>query len=139
MMSELSIPMSFGEIADKISILEIKRERIRDPAKLRNVEAELAQVAPPFLERVGRVWNFVPLFPALKEVNRRLWDIEDNIRDHERRQDFGPEFVRLARSVYLTNDERLRAKRAIDDLFGSSIREEKVYGSGGAEIRNVSR
>jgi hypothetical protein len=139
MMSELSIPMSFGEIADKISILEIKRERIRDPAKLRNVEAELAQVAPPFLERVGRVRNFVPLFQALKEVNRRLWDIEDNIRDHERRQDFGPEFVRLARSVYLTNDERLRAKRAIDDLFGSSIREEKVYGSGGAEIRNVSR
>ncbi|MFL5238998.1 MAG: hypothetical protein ACJ8EL_15635 [Rhizomicrobium sp.] len=139
MMSELSIPMSFGEIADKISILEIKRERIRDPAKLRNVEAELAQVAPPFLERVGRVRNFVPLFQALKEVNRRLWDIEDNIRDHERRQDFGPEFVRLARSVYLTNDERLRAKRAIDDLFGSAIREEKVYGSGGAEIRNVSR
>src|SRR3954451_8318620 len=139
MMSELSIPMSFGEIADKISILEIKRERIHDPARLRNVEAELAQVARVVFEQAGRVRKFAPLFQALKEVNRRLWDIENAIRDHERRQDFGPEFIRLARSVYLTNDERLRAKRAIDDLFGSSIREEKVYGSGGAEIRNVSR
>jgi len=128
-MAALSIPISFGEAADKISILEIKRERIRDSAKLRNIEAELAQVATAFFEQAGSINNFAPLFQALKKVNRRLWDIEDAMRDHERRQDFGSEFARLARSVYLTNDERWQAKRAIDELFDSPIREEKSYGT----------
>jgi len=129
MMAAPSIPISFGEAADKISILEIKRERIRDSAKLCNIEAELAQVSNAFFEQAGSVNNFAPLFQALKGVNRRLWDIEDAIRDHERRQDFGSEFARLARSVYLTNAERWQAKRAIDDLFDSPVREEKSYGA----------
>jgi hypothetical protein len=126
-MRSLSLPVSFGEGADKIAILEIKRERISDAAKRANVELELSQVAPLFFARVNGEERFAPLFARLKDVNARLWDIEERIREYERRGDFGPEFVQLARAVYQTNDERVRVKREVDLLFRSGILEEKSY------------
>ena len=126
-MPVLTLPVSFGEAADKIAILEIKRHRISDPAKRANVELELSQIAPLFFAQVNGSEEFAPLFEELKNVNGRLWDIEEHIREHERRGDFGQEFVRLARAVYQTNDERMRVKRRIDLLFDSPIREEKSY------------
>jgi hypothetical protein len=126
-MAVLTLPVSFGEAADKVSILEIKRERIGDPAKLANIERELAQIAPPFLQRANGRDGFEPLFARLREINGRLWDIEEQIREHERSGDFGPEFVRLARAVYQTNDDRARVKREVDLLFDSPFREEKSY------------
>ena len=120
-------PVSFGEAADRLSILQIKRERIRNPGKLANVEAELVQVEPLLLERVPQTTEFQRLFARLKEINGQLWDIEEDIRQHERDGNFGPEFVVLARSVYRNNDDRYRVKREIDRLLGSPIQEEKSY------------
>lgn len=123
------VPVSWGELLDKISILEIKAERIADPAKLRNVREELGaleaecRAQPSWRARadVGR------LAAELKGVNEALWDIEDAIRERERERDFGPDFVRLARSVYFTNDRRAALKRALNDALGSSLVEEKSY------------
>lgn len=126
-MTTLMLPVSFGEAADKISILEIKRERIVDSLKRANVEAELRMALASFPEEFRGRDGFAQLFANLKAINLRLWEIEDAVRDLERREEFGPEFVRLARSVYLTNDERFRIKRDIDNLFDSPIREEKSY------------
>ena len=126
-MNLLTLPVSFGEAADKVAILEIKRERFADPAKRTNVELELSQIAPLLRARVQGVDGFAPLFNQLKQINGRLWKIEEDIREHERRCDFGPEFVQLARAVYRTNDERMRLKREVDVLLDSAIREEKSY------------
>jgi hypothetical protein len=123
----LNLPVSFGEAADKITILEIKRERIQDADKLANVQTELERIGPLFVAAVDGTNSFPPLFAQLKSINARLWDIEEDIRAHERRADFGPEFVRLARAIYQTNDERARIKRDIDLLFNSLIQEEKSY------------
>jgi hypothetical protein len=126
-MNVLSLPVSFGEAADQLSILEIKRERIGDPAKRVSVEARRHLVAQVLGEQAGTVAGFSPLFDRLKAINERLWDIEEDIRAHERKGDFGDAFVQLARAVYQTNDERSRVKREIDLLFGSPILEEKSY------------
>jgi hypothetical protein len=123
----LSLPVSFGEAADKVAILEIKRERISDPAKRLNIETEFEMISAPFFDAARQRPGFEHLFAKLRDVNLRLWDIEENIRQHERRGDFGAEFVRLARAVYQTNDERVRVKRALDRLFDSRIVEEKSY------------
>jgi len=126
-MSLVSVPISFGELIDKITILEIKLERMSDPAKLANVRAELEMLrdiwraTPESKQDVGEGWA------ALKQVNARLWVIEDDIRECERRQDFGAEFVRLARAVYFENDERARIKRALNERLGSRLVEEKSY------------
>ena len=130
-MTTLVLPVSFGEAADKISILEIKRERIGDPVKRAGVELELGMALASFTEQMRARPGFAQLFAELKAINIRLWEIEDAVRACERRQDFGPQFVRLARSVYLTNDERFRVKREIDALFDSPIREEKSYARSG--------
>lgn len=126
-MTEFLTPLSFGEAADRISILQIKRERIDEPEKRANVEAQLTQATAGFFGRAAGVPGFSELFGRLKATNERLWEIEDEIRGHEDRQDFGPKFVELARSVYLTNDERSRLKRELDVLFGSAVVEEKSY------------
>ncbi len=126
-MLDLRVPVSVGELLDKIAILEIKAERITDPAKRANVLREL--------EVLREVWDASPLAGldladlrrALREVNERLWDIEDAIRDKERLGDFGAAFIELARSVYLHNDERARIKREINRLTGSALVEEKSY------------
>lgn len=126
-MSTLSLPVSFGEATDKLTILELKRERIVDPAKLANVEAELILVQQQLFKHAREISRFPELFDRLKAINARLWDVEESIRSHERRGDFGAEFIRLARAVYTTNDERARVKRELNMLYGSAIFEEKSY------------
>jgi hypothetical protein len=120
-------PVSFGEAVDRVSILQIKRERISDPHKLAHISAELAQAEPLLLEHVPQTTEFRRLTARLKEINGRLWDAEEKIREHERAGDFGPAFVTHARSIYRDNDERFCVKREIDLLLGSTIVEEKSY------------
>lgn len=128
-MAEIQVPVSIGELVDKITILEIKAERISDATKLANVEAELAALRRTWeasgldATRVAAPWA------ALKAVNLRLWDIEDRIRDQERDASFGAEFIALARAVYFENDDRARYKREINLALGSMYVEEKSYAS----------
>jgi len=126
-MNEISVPVSFGELIDKITILEIKAERIRDGAKVANVRAEL--------DRLNATWNSHPSAHVdiadararLKGVNEVLWDIEDRIRLKEQAQAFDAEFIELARAVYFRNDERAAVKREINLRLGSTLVEEKSY------------
>jgi hypothetical protein len=122
----LRIEVAPGELIDKITILEIKLARMRDKGKVENVEREYA-----VLTRVADVAFTSPeismLRSELKGINEKLWQIEDDIRERERRQDFGPDFIRLARAVYRTNDERARVKREINHLLNSTLVEEKDY------------
>lgn len=125
----VQIEVSFGELLDKITILEIKRERIADPQKLANVMRELASLSTVWAklelgaaaEAVGEARR------ALREVNERLWVIEDDIRELERQRRFDADFIALARSVYQVNDQRARHKRRVDELLGSRLVEEKSY------------
>ena len=126
-MSEISVPVSFGELLDKIAILQIKSERMSDPAKLANVRKELESLTATWMGHPAAQQNIPEMRAALKAVNERLWDIEDQIRDCERAQDFGAEFVRLARAVYFENDDRARIKRDINQALGSAYVEEKSY------------
>jgi hypothetical protein len=123
----LTIEVSPGELLDKISILEIKRERIADPAKLKNIRYELQLYRDTFEAHVQATGELTALLDDLKAVNEALWDIEDEIRECEARQDFAERFIELARSVYRTNDRRAAIKRRINLLCGSSIIEEKSY------------
>lgn len=131
-MAVLMIPASHGEVADKITILEIKAARIADPAKLRNVQAELDLLGPDFFAAVKDVPGFAALMDQLRQVNEDLWKIEDDIRDCEKARDFGDRFIALARAVYVTNDARARIKREMNLLVGSGIVEEKSYADYGA-------
>ena len=126
-MSEILVPVSFGELLDKIAILQIKSERMSDAAKLENVRKELDALTTTWMAHPAAQQHLVELRAALKDVNERLWDIEDEIRDCERRQDFGAEFVRLARAVYFENDTRARIKKDINVALGSAYVEEKSY------------
>jgi len=126
-MRAVTVPVSFGEAADKITILTIKSEWIEDPAKVENVRKELAVLSTAFFALVARTPEFDALFDQLTEVNRKLWTIEDAIRLCEKAGDFGKEFITLARSVYQQNDERARIKREINLLLGSELVEEKSY------------
>ena len=126
-MTDLLVPVSAGELLDKIAILRIKRERIVDPEKVANVKTELS-----VLEAVAT--RAIPASPALavleadlKSVNEALWQIEDDIREHDARGDFGEGFIRLAQAVYRTNDRRAALKREINRLTGSALVEEKSY------------
>ena len=123
----LLIPVSAGELIDKITILRVKADRIGDPTKEANVRKELALLETVCVQTIGGVQGLDPLTAELFEVNAALWDIEDGKRDCERRQDFGPAFIALARSVYIENDRRAAIKRRINDLTGSDIVEEKSY------------
>ena len=122
-------PISIGELIDKITILEIKNERISDAGKLRNVRAELASLNAARDAAVPRTPALETLTRELKEVNEALWNIEDEIRVQERQEDFGPRFIELARAVYRQNDRRAALKRRINDLLGSRLIEEKSYQS----------
>ena len=120
-------PISIGELIDKMTILEIKAERISDAGKLHNVANEL-KVLRELKARTGLdTPEMAPFTHDLKALNAALWDIEDEIRELEARQDFGPRFVELARSIYQTNDRRAHAKQRINAAFGSEIVEEKSY------------
>ncbi|MGH8220807.1 MAG: DUF6165 family protein [Steroidobacteraceae bacterium] len=135
-MRDILVPVSPGELLDKITILRIKAARIGDPAKLRNVEIELDLLAsiwresgcaaPPDSE-VGRA--LAADERALEAVNEKLWDIEDRIREQELAQRFDAEFIELARAVYTANDERAAIKKRINVRLGSRIVEEKSYGA----------
>ena len=116
-----------GELIDKITILRIKSERIGDEAKLKNVRTELDILQKTQAAEVPQSDEMVRLEDALKAVNEALWEIEDDIRDCERKGDFGEEFIRLARAVYVTNDKRAALKKEINLLLGSTIVEEKSY------------
>jgi hypothetical protein len=126
-MNEIKVPVSPGELLDKITILRIKSARMRDASKVANVRTEL--------EALERIWSASPYaaidvaseLSALLAVNERLWTIEDDIRDKERAQTFDGEFVRLARAVYIENDERAAIKRRLNVKLGSSLIEEKSY------------
>ncbi|TDT44335.1 hypothetical protein DES49_0437 [Halospina denitrificans] len=127
MAETMMIPASFGEVLDKITILEIKSERMHDPAKLANVRLEL--------DELNGIWARTLEHPAsvnqerqeLKAVNEKLWDIEDAIREQESAGDFGERFVELARQVYFTNDERAAIKKKVNLALGSRFVEEKSY------------
>jgi hypothetical protein len=120
-------PISAGELIDKITILRVKATRIGDPAKEANVRAELALLEETAARELAGSPDLERLTDELTQINAALWDIEDGKRDHERRQDFGPSFVALARRVYIDNDRRAAVKRAINALAGSEIVEEKSY------------
>jgi hypothetical protein len=123
----LLAPISVGELYDKIAILEIKAERIADPVQRANVLHELTALDALRREIVTSP-QLETLCGGLKEVNRRLWEIEDALRRHERDSRFDAAFVELARSVYRENDRRAGLKRQINQLTGSEIVEEKSYG-----------
>lgn len=132
-MTELLVPVSYGELLDKIAILQIKSERMTDPAKLENVRRELSALEQTWMAHPAAGQDIARLRADLKAVNERLWVIEDDIRDKERTQAFDQDFVRLARSVYFENDERARLKREINAALGSAYVEEKSYADYGAD------
>jgi hypothetical protein len=124
---ELLIPVSPGELLDKLAILEIKLERIDDSAKRAYIEREHALLSQVW-QQAGIDEESVAEFRlALRRVNEALWDIEDAIRGHESRSEFDDDFIQLARSVYIRNDERAAIKKRINEALGSDIREEKSY------------
>jgi len=126
-MSEILAPVSFGELLDKIAILQIKSERMSDETKLANVRKELSALENTWMAHPGAGHNIVELRAQLKAVNERLWVIEDDIRIKEKNQAFDDDFVKLARSVYFENDDRARIKKEINLALGSSYVEEKSY------------
>lgn len=126
----MKIEVSNGEILDKYSILEIKLQEIRDEAKLVNVRNEYESLTPAVQEIYNSVENAAALSTLYKDllnVNKTLWNIEDQIRDCERDKNFGQDFIELARSVYYTNDDRADVKKKINTLTGSTLVEEKSY------------
>jgi len=123
----IKVPVSFGEVLDKITILEIKSERIKDKAKLHNVRLELDELSATWNEAVKDQNAIADLRKQLKAVNEELWVIEDDIRDEEAAQNFGPRFIELARAVYVTNDKRAALKKDINLALGSRFVEEKSY------------
>jgi hypothetical protein len=123
----VSVNVAPGELIDKITILEIKLERIEDEAKLVNVRLEYDTLNAARDGAIPKSEELDQLSAELKKINEALWEIEDDIRDCERAKDFGDDFIRLARAVYVTNDKRMAVKRQINDLLGSALVEEKSY------------
>ena len=128
-MNSPQIPISWGELIDKITILQIKLENLTSHDALNNVARELKQLQSIFLKHCPKTINLkqFEFELELKRKNQQLWDIEDKIREKEKYKSFDDEFIQLARSVYITNDERSRIKRSINETFGSELVEEKSY------------
>ncbi|MCD9088424.1 DUF6165 family protein [Stenotrophomonas sp. SY1] len=126
-MQTILTPVSIGELIDKITILQIKAERITDGTKLANVRTELDGLWPLWLEQQATRPTLTALMDQLKAINERMWDIQDQLRDKEAAQDFGAEFITLARGVYGTNGERVAVKNEINRVAGSALVEEKQY------------
>lgn len=125
--SAINVEVAPGELIDKITILEIKTERIADAAKVANVRIELETLEAARNAAIPSSPELDRLTGELKVINEALWDIEDNIRDCERAKDFGDKFIELARSVYRSNDKRAALKRDVNELLGSRLIEEKSY------------
>ncbi len=126
-MENIKVPVSPGEVLDKITILEIKSERMSDPEKVANVRVELALLQETWNEFIRDDEVIRGLHAQLKEVNEALWEIEDDIRDKERAKEFDERFIELARAVYVTNDRRSQVKKELNLHLGSEIVEEKSY------------
>ena len=126
-MSLITVPVSYGEVIDKITILEIKSERIADPDKVKNVRNELQLLERTWTDAIQGKADISDARARLKAVNEDLWEIEDNIRVSESQKDFGDEFIKLARAVYVTNDRRADIKKEINLALGSELVEEKSY------------
>jgi hypothetical protein len=133
---DILVPISVGELIDKITILEIKSERIKNAGQLENIRRELAALRAVPLRDVAELMS---LGAQLKQVNAKLWDIEDAIRDCDARGDFGDAFIEHARAIYRLNDERSRIKKAINFASGSRLIEEKSYKSFQREVPDRKR
>ena len=123
----IKVELAYGELLDKITILQIKSERISDESKLSNVNKELNQLNDLWKSDKKSSVDISKEFIALKDINEKIWDIEDGIRDKERVKEFDQEFIELARSVYFSNDKRAEFKRDINLKLGSVLLEEKSY------------
>ena len=121
------IPVSWGELFDKLTILEIKQARIDDPQKLANIGRELEALRDVYSDAALPGAPLQKLIDELRRTNEALWEIEDDIRNCERHSDFSDRFIELARSVYRTNDKRADLKLRINRLLGSELIEEKSY------------
>ena len=119
--------ISAGELIDKITILEIKKTKIKDSAKLKDVEKELSSLNDIFKKSISNHSKIKTLIDKLKSINLKLWDIENEKRLAEKNNDFGEKFIKLARSVYKSNDERSKIKLEINNILGSNIKEIKSY------------
>ena len=126
-MNLIHVPVSPGEVLDKITILEIKSERMSDEAKLANVRRELELLNDTWTQTVPGDAVVDRIHDQLKHINEALWEIEDDIRDKERLREFDQDFIDLARAVYVTNDKRAEAKKELNLHLGSEIVEEKSY------------
>ena len=126
-MRELRVPISPGELLDKLTILRLKLERIGAPEKRANVARELALLEQIWRSEVPEDAELQGAAAALARVNAALWDVEDALREREARGEFGAEFVALARAVYRHNDERAAIKRRVNERLGSALVEEKSY------------
>ena len=126
-MKDILVPISPGELLDKITILKIKTERMTDPTKIANVKIELDALSAVWNQSVSEDDTVRQLHDELKSINETLWVIEDDVRDEERAKNFGEKFIELARSVYVTNDQRSVAKKKLNLHLGSTLVEEKSY------------
>ena len=124
---KINVPISLGELLDKISILEIKNEKIKDEKKLNNVSKELTSLKKTLELLNLNSKDLKPLYDKLKEINLKLWNIEDDIRILEKEGKFEEKFIQLARNVYITNDQRFEIKNQINISFNSDFVEEKSY------------
>jgi len=131
-MNDILTPVSPGELLDKITTLRIKDTRIVDTDKLENVRRELGLLDAIVAEKLPSSGELDTLVAELQDINEALWDIEDDIRVCERNKDFGPNFIALARAVYVTNDKRAAVKKNINLHLGSALVEEKSYEDHGA-------
>ena len=130
-MQTISVPVSVGELADKLSILHIKSERIQDPGKRAHVMAELEGLRPIWEQVVAGRPALAGEYDRLKAVNELMWDVQDGLREREATKTFDEEFIRLARAVAVRNGERVAIKNGINRLSGSAFVEEKQYQAGG--------
>ena len=128
-MHKIIVEVSIGELLDKISILEIKKEKIKDPKKLQFVFTEYLILKEQLEKNVKIDKQLEKLFQYLKDINNKLWDIEDEKRNCEKNKDFSDNFIKLSRDVHFLNDERAKIKRDINNHTGSNIKEIKEYTS----------
>ena len=126
---DITIPVSSGELVDKISILKIKRRKIVNKSKLQNINKELFLLNKIYKNNFQKNKKILLYEKKLININKKLWDIEDKIRFHESKKNFNQKFINLARAVYLNNDERSKIKKKINKLTGSHLIEEKSYKS----------
>ena len=126
-MNKIIVEVSVGELLDKISILEIKKEKVKDPEKLKFISNEHSILKDQLKKNVQSDDKLNKLFHDLKEINAKLWVIEDNKRDCEKNKDFGDKFIKLSRDVHFLNDDRAKIKLEMNNHTGSSIKEIKEY------------